>query len=74
MNLDFQNQVDSCLAALEKEQPTLHKLRRVPMDMIAEAVEKELELPLSWWQKLWHRVKPDANVKTAILVIARRNI
>lgn len=30
--------VDHVLADLEREQPTIHRLRQIPMDLIAEAV------------------------------------
>lgn len=66
----FQDQVDRCLAALEKKQPALHRLRRVPIDLIAEAVAQELVGVLHSVRIVAWR---DAPVKRAVLAIALRN-
>lgn len=76
----FQDQVDRCLAALEEAQPALHRLRRVPMDLIAEAVERELRPVFTLTVPAESGLRPiriqqwkDEVVKRAITAIAIRN-
>lgn len=67
----FQQQVDGCLAALEQQQPALQRLRRVPMDLIAETVLRELApFQLSGVRVIAWK---DAAVQRTLLVIAARN-
>jgi hypothetical protein len=65
----FQDQVDRCLTALEAHQPAIHRLRRVPMDLIAEAVDKELRVGFLGRVLAWK----DPAVQRALIAIAIRN-
>lgn len=68
----FQQQVDGVLAALEMQQPELHRLRRVPIDLIADAVWRELAgTQVSAYVRVvaWK----DAPVQRALLKVAMRN-
>jgi hypothetical protein len=65
----FQDQVDRCLTALEAQQPAIHRLRRVPMDLIAEAVDKELRVGFLGRVLAWK----DPAVQRALIAIAIRN-
>ena len=57
------NRVDQVLETVEHDTPSIHALRRVPMDLIAAAVRQELRQELVM----------DRQIAEALLAIARRN-
>lgn len=69
IDLAFQEQVDRCLSLLEQQQPTIQRLRRVPLDLIAGAVEKDLSAGLLVRVIAWK----DQAVQRALVAIAIRN-
>lgn len=77
----FESRVDASLAALETHRPALARLRRIPIDTIAAAVDRELagtagpwiHRVLAWILGTRARARTNANIQHALLTIAARN-
>lgn len=70
--MTFSDQVDACLTTLEARAPRLHRLRRVPMDLIADAVARQLETTIKLGAVRVVRWSDDS-VQRALLVVAARH-
>lgn len=67
-NTELWRRVDATIVALELMHDRVHPLRRIPMDMVTDAVEKELS---SWGQVPLESTPRD--IASALNAIAARN-